>query len=230
MKKILLILLIGLLAVQVYAAPNFGARSLRQQDLARKLELPSRAVLSLDKEDSFGNTPVFRAAQQGDLAALAELERFAPNGNYLLRVGNGQNNVFHVARNLETFRALIGSFKHFFPADYKMYIHNLLEQKNDSLETPLRAQLNYGRADVYLAFFKTTGLYERIMSTKTALKQGGLMAEVVGANNREAIIKDSKDLSGLTPAQTARRNRHNPQMEQVLRFFEANAPYLVNPI
>ena len=179
----------------------------------------------LDKEDQFGYTPVFAAALKGDVRALAFLQRVAPDGAYLLKTGKDGNNVFHIARDKQTFQALMRSLRKFYPQDYQARFQELLSQKNNLKETPLRAQLNYGKTDVFLKYFPQTPQFEQLLRVQEKINQGGLVA-VSAEYEKNAAVESSKDLSGLTPAAFAKRNLNRPGMAEVDAFFTHYLPFL----
>ena len=229
MKNIFAFILVLCVAAGVQAKPVSGAHS----DWKLQAGVPSTVVdnlrftpsIDLNKEDAFGNTPVFAAARKGDVRFLAWLEKVAPNGEYLIRTGKDGNNVLHVARDLKTFNALLGSIRHFYPQDCQRIVQFLLEQKNDLKETPLRAQLNYGKADIFIKYFPSTRLYARMNRVQSKLSQGGLVA-AVAEDEKKAVLEVSKDLSGLTLPQAVRRSAARPGMAAVVQFFEQEFPSL----
>lgn len=223
-KKILFSVLFLVCAAGVQAKPQPRAYDVRQvSSVVEKIRF-DRAV-HLDKEDQFGNTPVFAAALKGDVRALAFLQRVAPSGAYLLKTGKDGNNVFHVARDKQTFQALVRSLRKFYPQDYQARFQELLAQKNNLKETPLRAQLNYGKTDIYLKYFPQTVQFERLLRIQEKINQGGLVAQLA-EYERHAAVESSKDLSGLTPAAFAKRNLSRAGMAQVDAFFTQYLPFL----
>lgn len=222
MKKAVFILIGILYAGAAIASPVKTADRL---DRVRSLRLPARHTVDLERENNFGDTPVFSAALKGDVAALRYFQSVASDGGYLLRAGKNGNNVLHVARDLKTFDALVAGIKHFYPQTYRVKVTGLLEQKNQSLETPLRTHLNYGQADIFLKYFRVTSLYERMGRVRNDLARGGIAAEVA-KEKANKLAEDSKDISGLTAYQAAALKAERPGMRQVMRAIEQQAPYL----
>ncbi len=225
MKNILFILVVCLMVSVVNAAPNADARQERRQQLVH--EYLTRAISSADlnKENEFGDTPVFTAAQNGDVNSILKFGQRAASGSFLLRTGKNGNNVFHVARNAQTFQALARVLRKFYPSDYKIKIRQMMNQRNQLGETPVQAQINYGRADTFRIAFPYTELYEKIMTVKSKMDKGGLVAEVA-KTEAAAVLEMSKDFSGRTIAQAARDNASAPGMDKVVAFFNENASYL----
>ncbi len=225
MKNILFILVVCLMVSVVNAAPNADARQERRQQLVH--EYLTRAISSADlnKENEFGDTPVFTAAQNGDVNSILKFGQRAASGSFLLRTGKNGNNVFHVARNAQTFQALARVLRKFYPSDYKIKIRQMMNQRNQQGETPVQAQINYGRADTFRIAFPYTELYEKIMTVKSKMDKGGLVAEVA-KTEAAAVLEMSKDFSGRTIAQAARDNASAPGMDKVVAFFNENASYL----
>lgn len=225
MKNILFILVVCLMVSVVNAAPNADARQERRQQLVH--EYLTRAISSADlnKENEFGDTPVFTAAQNGDVNSILKFGQRAASGSFLLRTGKNGNNVFHVARNAQTFQALARVLRKFYPSDYKIKIRQMMNQRNQQGETPVQAQINYGRADTFRIAFPYTELYEKIMTVKSKMDKGGLVAEVA-KTEAAAVLEMSKDFSGRTIAQAARDNASSPGMDKVVAFFNENASYL----
>ncbi len=184
------------------------------------------AAADLNKENEFGDTPIFTAAQNGDVNAILKYGSQSVSGSFLLRQGKNGNNVFHVARNAQTFQALARMLRKFYPQDYKIKIHQMMNQRNNLGETPVHAQINYGRADTFRIAFPYTDLYEKMMSVKSKLDKGGVLAKVTLATEADEVIKMSKDASGRTIAQAARDNISAPGMDRVAAFFARNASYL----
>ena len=117
MKNFLFILAACLMVSLVNAAPAAQSRP----QLNKKLQAAVQAAaqrhqgsIDLDKEDDFGNTPVFAAAQKGDAKAIASYIKSAKSGDFLLKTGKNGNNVFHVARNKDSFLALAYGIRHFY--------------------------------------------------------------------------------------------------------------------
>lgn len=226
MKKILFILFIGVFPAVVQAEPSLQQRQeIRQK---RVHEYLTRAIVAADlnKENEFGDTPLFEAAQKGDVNAILRYGNESLSGAFLLQKGKNGNNVFHVARNAQTFQALARMVRKFYPQDYKIKIRQMMNQRNDLGETPVHAQINYGRSDTFMIAFPYTELYERMMSAKSKLDKGGVLAEVAKTTEVEEVVKLSKDASGRTIAQAARDNVSTPGMDRVVAFFAHNASYL----
>lgn len=225
MKNILFILVVCLMVTMVNAAPVQDARQERRQQLVHEYLTRAISAADLNKENEFGDTPVFTAAQNGDVNAILKYGKQAVNGSFLLRTGKNGNNVFHVARNAQTFQALARVLRNFYPNDYKLKIHQMMNQRNQLGETPVQTQINYGRADTFQIAFPYTEMYEKMMAVKTKLDKGGIVAEV--AKTEAAVVFEmSKDASGRTIAQAARDNIQAPGMDKVVAFFTKNAPYL----
>ena len=226
MKNILFILVVCLMVSVVNAAPNADARQERRQQLVH--EYLTRAISSADlnKENEFGDTPVFTAAQNGDVNSILKFGQRAASGSFLLRTGKNGNNVFHVARNAQTFQALARMLRKFYPQDYKIKIHQLMNQRNNLGETPVHAQINYGRADTFWIAFPYTDMYGKMMAVKSKLDKGGIVAQVALQTEADEVVKLSKDASGRTIAQAARDNHSAPGMDRVVAFFQRNASYL----
>lgn len=225
MKKILGILFILFCAAGLQAKPEGSLHKMLQSGPVAQQRLVNNLRFSpsidLNKEDAYGNTLVFAAALKGDVRGLAWLQQIAPNGEYLLRTGKDGNNVLHVARDMKTFNALLRSLRHFYPQDFNARMQQLLEQKNDLKETPLRAQLNYGKADIFVKYFPKTRLFTRMQRVQAKLSQGGLVAEVA-QDEKQFILEKTKDLSGLTLPQAVRRVSRQPGMKEVSRLFNEN--------
>lgn len=223
-KKLLWSILFLATAVGVQAKPQARVYDVhRVPAVVEKLHF--NRTVHLDKEDQFGYTPVFAAALKGDVRALAFLQRVAPDGAYLLKTGKDGNNVFHIARDKQTFQALMRSLRKFYPQDYQARFQELLSQKNNLKETPLRAQLNYGKTDVFLKYFPQTPQFEQLLRVQEKINQGGLVA-VSAEYEKNAAVESSKDLSGLTPAAFAKRNLNRPGMAEVDAFFTQHLPFL----
>ncbi|OUO57594.1 hypothetical protein [Candidatus Avelusimicrobium gallicola] len=225
MKNILFILIACLMVSVVNAAPTRDARQERRQQLVHEYLTRALSSADLNKENEFGDTPVFTAAQNGDVSAILRYGKRAANGSFLLRTGKNGNNVFHVARNAQTFQALARVLRDFYPGDYKIKIRQMMNQRNQLGETPVQAQINYGRADTFRIAFPYTDMYDKMMTVKTKLNKGGLIAEVA-KTEAAVVVEMSKDASGRTIAQAARDNASAPGMAQVIAFFQNNAPYL----
>ena len=222
MKKIFFLLVACLTVSLVQAEPVQAPRQdLRMQNLTRVI-----AAADLNKENEFGDTPVFTAAQNGDVNAILKYGAQSVSGAFLLRQGKNGNNVFHVARNAQTFQALARMLRKFYPQDYKIKIHQMMNQRNDFGETPVHAQINYGRADTFWISFPYTDLYTKMMAVKSKLDKGGVLAQVALTTEAEEVTKLSKDASGRTIAQAARDNASAPGMARVIGFFSRNASYL----
>ena len=209
----------------VQAAPADETRGERRQQLVHEYLTRAISAADLNKENEFGDTPVFTAAQNGNVKAILNFEKRAANGSFLLRVGKNGNNVFHVARNAQTFQALAHVLRKFYPNDYKVKIHQMMNQRNSFGETPVQAQINYGRADTFQIAFQYTDLYEKMITVKSKLDKGGIVAEVAKME-ASVVIEMSKDGSGRTIAQAARDNASAPGMDRVISFFAEKAPYL----
>lgn len=228
MKKILAIILLVGVTVGVQAGPVVSKSAWRIQPAAQQALLDNlrfNPSVNLNKKDAFGNTPVFAAARKGDVRFLAWLQQIAPDGSYLLITGKDGNNVLHVARDLKTFNALLAAIRHFYPADFQARIQNLLEQKNDLKETPLRAQLNYGKTDIFIKYFPSTRLYARMSRVQAKLAQGGLVS-AVAEDEKAEVLEQSKDLSGLTLPQVIARRAGQPGMRPVAQWFKNKFPSL----
>lgn len=228
MKNFLFILAACLMVSLVNAAPAAQPRP----QLNKKLQAAVQAAaqrhqgsVDLDKEDDFGNTPVFAAAQKGDAKAIASYIKSAKSGDFLLKTGKNGNNVFHVARNKDSFLALAYGIRHFYPREYQKHLHLLMNQCNAAGELPVQTQINYGRADMFFAEIPYTDLYKSIMNIKSKLSAGGIVADVAQTEAAE-VVKMSKDNSGRTIAQAARDNASVPGMDKVVAFFNENASYL----
>lgn len=223
-KKLLLGVLLLVSAAAVQAKPYPRAYDVRQVSSVVE-NIHFHRTVHLDKEDQFGYTPVFAAALKGDVRTLAFLQRIAPDGAYLLKKGKDGNNVFHIARDKQTFQALVRSLRKFYPQDYQARLQTLLSQKNNLKETPLRAQLNYGKTDVFLKYFPQTLQFERLRRIQEKINQGGLVAQLA-EYEKTAAVESTKDLSGLTPAAFAKRNLNRPGMAEVEAFFTQHLPFL----
>lgn len=208
-------------AVAGYAAPRASSPGLDARiQSVRNLKLPVKGI-DLNKENKFGDTPVFEAAKIGNVPALRSFERMSDGGAYLLKKGKNGNNVLHAARNLETFEALLVSIRYFYPSDYKEKTYALLEQRNNAEETPLCLQLNYGRTDIFAKYFKFTVLYDRIVEAKADLDRGGLAAEMAQYKiNR--ILQEATNAAGVTLLQMAKQHAG----KDVVGFFQTQAPYM----
>ena len=101
----------------------------------------------------------------------------------------------------------------------------MMNHRNQLGETPVQAQINYGRADTFRIAFPYTDMYDKMMAVKTKLNKGGLIAEVA-KTEAAAVAEMSRDASGRTIAQAARDNAAAPGMARVIAFFQENAPYL----
>ena len=226
MKNILFILAVCLMFSAVHAAPNEeAARQERRQQLVHAYLTRAVSAADLNKENEFGDTPVFTAAQNGDVNAILKFGQRAATGSFLLRTGKNGNNVFHVARNAQTFQALARVLRKFYPNDYKIKIHQMMNQRNQWGETPVQAQIKYGRADTFRIAFPYTDLYEKMMAVKSKMDKGGLVAEVAKTEAAQ-VVEMSKDASGRTIAQAARDNAAAPGMDRIVAFFAENASYL----
>lgn len=169
----------------------------------------------------------FRAAQRGDVRLLGEMKNLASADVLFYRDAN-RNNIFHEARDLDTFAALEQSFCAFYAQDCQARVNALLEEKNALGETPLRRQLNFGRADVYVRYLSRTQLYAQMARSRKAMLTGGLLAEISGRAEAEAAVRQSRDSSGLTDAQMAYRLQWgNPAMSRLVKWFERYAPYML---
>lgn len=169
----------------------------------------------------------WRAARQGNVTLIENLDKVASADALYYRDAQG-NNVFHEARDLATFQALENAFCTFYPADCRERVDALLDATNSAQETALRRQLNLGRADVYLQYIGRTSLARHIVRVRKAYKEGGLLAASIVPAEKEKALQKSRDASGLTDAQMARRLRaHNPQMVQVEESFRRFAPYML---
>lgn len=229
MKKILSILFVLCVAAGVQAKPSANlhqalrARTASQQALLENVRFtPS---VDFNQKDQFGNTPIFAAARKGDVRGILWLQKAAPNGEYLLQTGKDGNNILHVARDMQTFEALLVSIRHFYPRQFKAQLQYLLEQKNDLQETPLRSQLNYGRGDIFIKYFPQTQLFARMSKVQAKLSQGGLVAQVA-QDEKQAVLEDSKDLSGLTLPQAVRRLAKRADMRETALLFQERFPSL----
>ncbi len=227
MKKTLLLTFLLLCVTGLQAKPAAGLQKAlhpaSQQALLEHVNFaPS---IDLNKEDKFGNTPLFAAAQKGDVRGILWMQKAAPNGEYLLHTGKDGNNVLHIARDMETFEVVLRSIRHFYPQDFKAKVAALLEQKNDLKETPLRAQLNYGKGDIFIKYFPQTRLFKQMSRVQAKLSQGGLVAEVA-QDEKEAVLEKSKDLSGVTLPQAMRRMARRPGMQSAARLFQERFPSL----
>lgn len=225
MKNILFILIACLMVSMVNAAPTRDARQERRQQLVHEYLTRALSSSDLNKENEFGDTPVFTAAQNGDVTAILKYGKQAATGTFLLHIGKNGNNVFHVARNAQTFQALARELRHFYPNDYKIKIRQMMNQRNQLGEIPVQTQINYGRADTFRIAFPYTEIYEKIMAVKSKLDKGGIVAEVA-QTEAAVVIELSKDGSGRTIAQAARDNAAAPGMDRVISFFHENASYL----
>lgn len=169
----------------------------------------------------------WRAARQGNIALIGNLGQVAAADVLYYRDAQG-NNVFHEARDLSTFQALENAFCAFYPADCRARVDALLDETNSAQETALRRQLNLGRADVYLQYIGRTALARHIVRARKADAAGGLLAVSIVPAEREKALQKSRDASGLTDAQMARRLRANyPQMKEVEESFRLFAPYML---
>lgn len=225
MKKILFILMAVLIVSAAYAAPRAEIASQRRWNMVEKYVSRAITASDLDKENEFGDTPVFAAAKKGDVQALLNMQNKTNNGAFLLKTGKDGNNVFHVARNAETFQALARLIRHFYPTEYKAKIHLLMNQRNQLNEMPVQTQINYGHADTFFLAYSYTDLADKIKSVKAKLDKGGLVAEVAQAEVAE-VFAQSQDASGRTLAQAARDNHAAAGMDKVVDFLATQAPYL----
>lgn len=224
MKKILLLLMLMGICFSAQAHQFADSLAIKQAKL-KNLKLPLSA--SLYKEDSYGNTLVFQYALKGDVQAISSLKDVAGNvkdrGAFLLRVDTKTgNNVFHVAKDVQTIQALARLLRVYYPVSYGKKIRQMMNHRNYALETPVHRQINYGRSDSFKATFSYTELYDRIIKVKTKLDRGGLVAETA-LSEVEEILLQSKDSSGRTIAQAAKANN----MTEIVDFFNKNAPYLL---
>lgn len=184
------------------------------------------AVFSLSAGAYADGQIALRAAQDGNLSVVARLKQVAAADVLLARDANN-NNVFHLARNMETFQALENAFCTYWEKDCKQRVDALLEERNLSGETPLRRQLNLGHADVYLEYIGRTSLARHIVRARKAKLSGGLLAQSSGEAEANAALQKSRDASGLTDAQMARRLAFdNPAMSRVVFSYRKFAPYL----
>ena len=55
------------------------------------------------------------------------------------------------------------------------------------------------------------------------LDQGGLVAQVA-QDEKQSVLEDSKDLSGLTLPQAIRRLARRPQVQQAAKLFQERFP------
>lgn len=227
MKKVLSILFVFCCAAAVQGQPSANLHKVLQARTASQQALLDHVrfapTVDFNKEDSFGNTPLFAAALKGDVKSILWLQNVAPNGEYLLKTGKNGNNVLHVARDRKTFETLLASIRHFYPQHFQARVQQLLEQKNDLQETPLRAQLNYGRGDIFIKYFPQTQLFARMSKVQAKLDQGGLVAQVA-QDEKQSVLEDSKDLSGLTLPQAIRRLARRPQVQQAAKLFQERFP------
>ncbi len=226
MKKIIFILLVCLTVSLAQAEPTDAQREKIRQERVHAYLTRVIAAADLNKENEFGDTPVFTAAQNGDVNAILKYGNQSVSGAFLLREGKNGNNVFHVARNAQTFQALARMLRKFYPQDYKLKIHQLMNQRNNLGETPVHAQINYGRADTFWIAFPYTDMYGKMMAVKSKLDKGGIVAQVALQTEADEVVKLSKDASGRTIAQAARDNHSAPGMDRVVAFFQRNASYL----
>ncbi len=233
MKNIIFIL-IACLAVTFVSAqetpfPQMDVNSKRAQMVRRYVtaSVASRKLSNseLTQENEYGNTRLFQAALEGDVSSLLKLSSLAGSGDFLLQKGKNGNNVFHVARNVETVQAVASLVRHFYDKKSGEVIRRLMNEKNDLGETPALMQLGYARAEVFLVLFKYTDQYDQMLDLKGRLAAGGLVADLAEGEKQD-FIKSVTDASGRTMAQVALDNSSLPGMDRVIRFFEENAPYL----
>lgn len=111
MKKVLSILFVFCCAAAVQGQPSANLHKVLQARTASQQALLDHVrfapTVDFNKEDSFGNTPLFAAALKGDVKSILWLQNVAPNGEYLLKTGKDGNNVLHVARDRKTFETLL---------------------------------------------------------------------------------------------------------------------------
>ena len=206
MKKIFLLLL-SICVLPVGMATSLSAKEISRRGAMLEKYLPIRTEQDLLQAVTNGNLYVLRTLE--DASLLTATDKFG-------------NNCLHLAKDVATLKVLTARIQAIAHTG-ETTLKQLRDQRNHAGETPLMAHINMGRADTFMLLYQGSSLDESIRQAQQTQK-GALR---VIANIRKAIVlENSKDNSGRTVAQAAKANSSAPQMRQVERFFQLQAPYL----
>lgn len=221
MKKFLSLVLVALIVSAVQAAPSFSTIPTN----SRRQEMVQRYVSKHSLESRF-----WEAVDKGDIAFIDQLE----DAVLLTKTDKFGNNCFHRAKNAATVQALSAAIRRIYKEQAPGILHGLINQKNKTMnETPAQAHLSVGKTDTFaLLFASEKGTLQASSDLAVAISKLRPTMHLTGpiaistTLEKERIRSLSQDKAGRTIAQVALANANQPGMDNVIRYFQANAPYL----
>lgn len=203
-----------------------------QNSLSKTVEQAILASSSsyLTAPDSYGTPYVLKLARQGKVAELAHAAQ-APSGNFLNAHDSYGNNLFHVAKDAATVQAIAALIRHFYGPKAIQQITHMLDERNQSGEDPLMAQINAGHADTFRPLYQSSSLrvennaanqqVERLRGLPEAIKK-----RHTGFYCQEILKKGSSNSRTLVQAAQA-QIPYNPDMALVARYIANEMPCLL---
>jgi len=221
MKKFLSLVLVALIVSTLQAAPSLGGSPVT----VRRHEMVQRYMSKDTLETRF-----WEAVDKGQTSFIDQIE----NADLLTKQDKFGNNCFHRAKDAATVQALSAAIRRLYKDQAPDILHDLINHKNTIMgETPAQMHINYGKADTFSLLFAGTNravkahsdLAVAILKLRPNMNLTGPIA--LSANLEKAQLRAmSQDKSGRTIAQAALANADKPGMDSVIRYFQANAPYL----
>lgn len=221
MKKFLSLVLVALIVSAVQAAPSFNV----MPTSVRRHEMVQRYMPKETLENRF-----WEAVDKGQTAFIDRLE----DASLLVKQDKFGNNCFHRAKNAATVQALAAAMRRLYKDQAPVVLHDLINHKNNTMgEIPAQTHLSVGKTDTFaLLFASEQGTLQARADLAVAISKLRPNMNLTGpiaistSLEKERIRVMSQDKAGRTIAQVALANANQPGMDNVIRYFQANAPYL----
>ena len=212
-------------------------KSLFYDNIHRKIH--QRQAISLRATNSFKTPRIIELVKDGSdetIRALKQGAQHEKNGEFLLLTDNNDNNVFHVAKNVQTVQVLAGLFRKFYGAKASQQLSTLINNKRNKFgETPLMAQINAAHADTFKPLYNFSLLKQKndIARYQLAGQQG--MLPKIQNQNKSFYCKEIRQLAssnGITLLQAAQiqaaYHTNRPELLNLVQEIAHKIPCLVN--
>ena len=227
---------IAVLIMSILFIPSLlAAQSPRSIDSARLeamlKEKTSQGMESyLSAPDAHGDPLVIKLARQGDVKTLQTLASYSQTGNFLSATDKYGNNLFHVAKNVDTVQVVSSLFRHYYGAKAPLKIKQMANTRNKLDETPLHAQINAAHSDTFRLIYGYTSLKKKNDDARNQLTRLHGADERIYAQHKDIYCRNvisAASANGMTILQSAQAQiPYNPQMAQVAGAIERILPCL----
>ena len=227
----------ALVCVVLLPGVSRAEKSLFYDKIYRKVD--QHQAISLRATHSLKTPRILELAKDGSDPAIRSLKQAAQyekNGKFLLVTDDNGNNVFHVAKNVQTVQVLAGLFRKFYGAKASQQLSTLINNKRNKFgETPLMAQINAAHADTFKPLYNFSLLKQKndIARYQLAGQQG--MLPKIQNQNKSFYCKEIRQLAssnGITLLQAAQiqasYHTNRPELLNLVQEIAHKIPCLVN--